>query len=385
MSKVRFTSAGSVGAAHQVAQDVADRDRLDPGAHPAGGDHHRQPLGEVAQHLEGQRPGPDHGGGAQCRGRDAAGQQDLADLGPGAQVLAEVVVVGQATEVDDALHPGLPGGRGERAGDRLLGALEVRARADRVDQVVGDLDAGHCPGQRLGIRGITDGHLDVVVPRQVAQPVRVPGQDADPVAGGQQLGHQPSADVAGGAGDQAEAAVRGVHGAQSAGRARAGATCGGPGARDRATYRGAPPPTGGGRPGRHRGAVRVEAHRPGQDRHDDAVRVEGALQPLAQLAGQRDLLRRPEPCTMPARRWPRPRPPRRRRTSADPASSPASPGRCTCRCRPRSRPDGPPRGRRRRTPGSRRRPSSSPGTGWPPAGSRRCARTRRRPLGRGSG
>ena len=76
MSKVRLTSAGSAGAADEVAQHVADGDRLDPDAHPAGRDHHRQALGQVAQHLERGRAGSDDHGGPQHRGRHAGGQQD---------------------------------------------------------------------------------------------------------------------------------------------------------------------------------------------------------------------------------------------------------------------------------------------------------------------
>ena len=40
------------GTADQVTQHVMDGDRLDAGVHPFGGDHARQALGEVAEHLE---------------------------------------------------------------------------------------------------------------------------------------------------------------------------------------------------------------------------------------------------------------------------------------------------------------------------------------------
>src|SRR5918995_546391 len=41
------------GATDQISQHISDGDRLNPAVHPAWGDHHRQALGEVAQHLEG--------------------------------------------------------------------------------------------------------------------------------------------------------------------------------------------------------------------------------------------------------------------------------------------------------------------------------------------
>ena len=49
-SAVHFGGHGR--RSHEVAQDVAHRDGLDPGVHPAGGDHDRQSLGEIAEHLE---------------------------------------------------------------------------------------------------------------------------------------------------------------------------------------------------------------------------------------------------------------------------------------------------------------------------------------------
>ena len=37
---------------HEIAEHVADRDGLSALAHPAGGDHGGQTLGEIAQHFE---------------------------------------------------------------------------------------------------------------------------------------------------------------------------------------------------------------------------------------------------------------------------------------------------------------------------------------------
>ena len=50
---------GVVERAHEVVEHVADADRLAARAHPAGRDHHRQPLGEVAQDLERRAAGAD--------------------------------------------------------------------------------------------------------------------------------------------------------------------------------------------------------------------------------------------------------------------------------------------------------------------------------------
>ena len=88
--------------ADQVAQHVADRDRLDAVVHPARHGHRRQALGQVAHHLERRRARPEDHRGAQHGGRHAGGQQDLADLGARRQVRGEVLALGvQPAEVDD--------------------------------------------------------------------------------------------------------------------------------------------------------------------------------------------------------------------------------------------------------------------------------------------
>ncbi len=120
----------------QVAQHVPDRDRLDPVADPPRRDHDRQPLGEVAQHLERRRAGPDDDRRAQHDGRHAAVQQDAADLLAGAQVRRGAA---RAAEVDDALHAGRSGRLGELFRGAPVDVLEP-ALAERVDQVVHHLD-----------------------------------------------------------------------------------------------------------------------------------------------------------------------------------------------------------------------------------------------------
>ena len=80
-------------AADQVVQHVADGDRLDPGVQPARGDHHRQPVGEVAEHLEGRRAGADDDRGPQYGRRHSGGEQDLADLATGVQVRRQLLAL----------------------------------------------------------------------------------------------------------------------------------------------------------------------------------------------------------------------------------------------------------------------------------------------------
>ena len=278
------------------------------------------------------------------------------------------------------LDPGVAGRVGERPGDRALGVLEVRPGADGVDQVVGDVDAGHRRGQGVGVGGVADGDLDVVEPGQVAQPLGVPGQDADPMARGQQLGHEPAADVAGGAGDQAEPAGAWGPWRQCAGPRRRRKSAG-PWLGASSDLRRAPPPTGARtrasaacRPRRSpsAGPGRAPRLRARRTRPSAARAARGSAAPAAParalatirtydgLAGHRLDAGEGRPAEH---------------------HVVGSRGRCPCRCRPRSRSGGSPRGPRCRTTGMSRRPSSSPGTGWPRAGSRRCARTRRRPDG----
>ena len=48
--------------------------------------------------------------------------------------------------------------------------LELGADADRVHEVVGDVDVGERRGKAVGVGDVGDGDLDVVRPRSVAQP-----------------------------------------------------------------------------------------------------------------------------------------------------------------------------------------------------------------------
>ncbi|EOY45544.1 putative integral membrane protein [Streptomyces lividans 1326] len=208
-------------AAHQGAQHVPHGDRLDAGVDPAGRDHDRQPFGEVAQHLEGRRPGADDDRRAQHGRGHAGGQQDAADLGPRAQVRRQFALRhpgrGQAAQVDDAPHACRGGALGEGARRPPVGRLEVVATTQRVHQVVGHIDALHRPRHRVGVGHVAPHHLGLAGPRMVAQPVRGAGQAPHPVSGVEQFGHETPPDVSGRAGDQAAQARPGTPAARAAG------------------------------------------------------------------------------------------------------------------------------------------------------------------------
>ncbi len=198
---------GHGGAADEVAQDVADGDALDAGAHPAGRDHDRQPLGEVTEHFEGGGAGADDDGGAQHGRRHPGVQQDLPHLGARAQMGRQLpfrhVPRCQPAEVDDAADACGAGLLPEDLGGPAVGALEAGSRAERVVQVVRDVDVPHRLAHRLLVGDVTAYHLGTAGPGVVAQFLRRTGQTAHPVPGGEQFGDQPAADVAGGPGGQA--------------------------------------------------------------------------------------------------------------------------------------------------------------------------------------
>ena len=97
----------------EVVQHVADGDRLDLVAHPAGGGHQGQRLGQVPDHLERRRTGADHDAGLENDGVHRTVEEDLAHGFAGPHVGGEFGVGGvQAAQVDDPVHAGV--GRGPR-------------------------------------------------------------------------------------------------------------------------------------------------------------------------------------------------------------------------------------------------------------------------------
>ena len=66
---------------HEVAEYVANSDRLHERAHPTRRDHDREPLGQVTEHLERCRSAADDHAGLQHDGGHGPVEQDLAHLG----------------------------------------------------------------------------------------------------------------------------------------------------------------------------------------------------------------------------------------------------------------------------------------------------------------
>ena len=107
--------------------------------HPARRDHHRQPLDEPEDRLEGGAALADDHRRAQRRHRHPVRGEVLAGLATAAQVRRRVgIVPSEPAEVDD-----LPHARARRLARDVLGRLPVLplevARAERVDEVVGDI------------------------------------------------------------------------------------------------------------------------------------------------------------------------------------------------------------------------------------------------------
>ena len=203
MSNARLTLVRQLSRADQVVQHVAHRDRLDEAAHPTRGGHVRQHLGEVPDHLERGRPRADDDSGLEHDGRHPRGEQDLPHLHARAQVAREPRRRGmQAAEVHDAMHAVLVRRRGDVAGDRQLGRLEVVGSAHRVHEVVDDLDIGHRPVDRGAIAEVALDDVDRCRPRHVAQSLGPAHEHPHVMPGLDEAGHEPSADVAGRAGHE---------------------------------------------------------------------------------------------------------------------------------------------------------------------------------------
>ena len=111
---------------HEVPQQVVHADGLHLRVHPLRADHHRQTLGEVADHLEGDAPGPHDDGGAELGDRHAGLTQRVAGLVARAQMVGDVGLgVAEAAEVDDAADAGVGGGAGEAPRRRDVALVEA--------------------------------------------------------------------------------------------------------------------------------------------------------------------------------------------------------------------------------------------------------------------
>ena len=131
-----------VECADEVVEHVGDPDRLAARCHPAGRDHDRQALGQVAQDLERRAARPDDHRRPELGDRHAVCGELGARLVAAGQVVGEVGrIVAQTAEVDDPRHAGPPRGLCEVARCLPIPISEPTfARAHRVRQVVGDVD-----------------------------------------------------------------------------------------------------------------------------------------------------------------------------------------------------------------------------------------------------
>ena len=184
--------------------------RVDPPRH----DHHRQPLGQVAQHLEAGAAAAEHDGGLQHGGRHAAVEQDAPDLLAAAQVRRELLALRrQPAEVDDAAHAGLPW----RTSANVVAAsrsvlLELGAR--RRSSGRGSRRRRRRPERRRRLSAsVTSATTTSTSPTHGASRSRDrrAGHRPDRPAGRQQLGDEPPADVAAGAGHEGAASRRVLH------------------------------------------------------------------------------------------------------------------------------------------------------------------------------
>jgi hypothetical protein len=100
-------------------------------------------------------------------------QQDLPDLTARAQMLRHRLGTGrrEAAEVDHPAHAGLLGRGRERLGGAAVGLAEVASAAQRVDQVVRDVDALDRAAYGPGIGQVRADDLHLVAPRMAAQPL----------------------------------------------------------------------------------------------------------------------------------------------------------------------------------------------------------------------
>jgi hypothetical protein len=109
------------------------------------------------------------------------------------------VVRDEAAQIDDAMHIGVLGGRGDVAGRGPVGIAEA-GLTDRVDQVVDDVDltgGGERLVNRLGIGGVESHGGDVVKPAHPLKPGRFAGGGQHLMPVRDQCRHQPRSHVTG--------------------------------------------------------------------------------------------------------------------------------------------------------------------------------------------
>jgi hypothetical protein len=184
--------------ADQVGEHVAHGDRLAAGVDPPGRHHRRQDLDQVAQHLERRAARPDDDGGAQLGARHRARRQHLPNLVAASEVGRQLgrLVVAEPAQVDDLVEAGIGRSVSDVGGHLAIALLPVAVPADRVQQVVHGAGPGARVGQGLGIGGVAAHHVDRALPLLGVELGRGTDHCPHPMAGGDQLGNQPSSDVA---------------------------------------------------------------------------------------------------------------------------------------------------------------------------------------------
>jgi hypothetical protein len=167
-----------------IRSNVDAEDALGRHRDPLRRDHHRQPVDQSNDRLEAGAPAPYHHRGAERRRGDGALLECRGRLGTAAQVRREVrPIVPEAAEVDDLGDAGaLRLGRDGRGGP-LVTLAEVGC-AQRVNEVVNDVDAVEGPAHRRVVRDVARHALhpvvfepdaasrnrdDVVLPRELGQ------------------------------------------------------------------------------------------------------------------------------------------------------------------------------------------------------------------------
>ena len=193
-------------AALEIVEHVGDGDGLHRVVDPAGGQHDGEAVHQVAHDLKRGAPRPQDHGGPQEGGGHRPGLENSGYLVAGAQVLAEMWVVGtaQAAQINDPVKLGRA-----RGPDHVLGALTVGvAEAAGIgqhgmDQVKGRAAAPGGPLQGVIIQDVPPGqfHQGVIRPGPAFELGQGAPQGPDPVAGAEEFWHQAPPHVAGGAGD----------------------------------------------------------------------------------------------------------------------------------------------------------------------------------------
>ena len=168
-----------------------------------GVDHDRHALGEVADHLEGEAARADDDRGAELRHRRARRAERLARLLAAAQVPRQLrLPLAEAAEVEDLAHAGADRGVAEVPGRAAVALLEAPlAGRQRVDEVVRGVHAGERAVERGGVQRVAGDDLHAG-PGAPGQPRGIAGHAAHAMTFGEQPGHEPPADVAGGAGHE---------------------------------------------------------------------------------------------------------------------------------------------------------------------------------------